>query len=250
MKAIIPAAGYGTRLRPLTLYTPKALLDVAGRPVIEHVFDKIEELNCIDSVYIITNDYYSDQFEKWSVNPALNEYSFKIEIINDKTKNENERLGSIGDKMLAINQKNLFTDLLDISSDNIFDFSLKPMLAMFEEKKAFTVGSFDIGSLKHAEKYGILAVDKNQKVTDFQEKPAEPKSTLASTGIYMYPKKTVSKLKEFADEGHSLDTPGTFIQWLHSKEPVYAYPFKGNWYDIGSIESLEKARREIKCGQL
>lgn len=247
MKAIIPAAGYGTRLRPLTYYLPKALIDVARRPVLEHVLDKIEELKCIDAVYIISNNYYFYQFEKWLNGIEKNAYSFEIEIINDGTNNEQERLGAIGDKMLAISTKNLHCDLLDISSDNIFDFSIKPMLDMFKEKKACVVGAYDVGSLELAKKYGIIIVDKNKKIIDFQEKPSQPKSTLASTGIYIYPKHIVRLLEEYASSGHSLDTPGSFIQWLHKKTDVYAHVFKGKWFDIGSMECLEMARAEIKC---
>jgi len=247
MKAIIPAAGYGTRLRPLTLHTPKALLEVAGKPVLEHVLAKIEELKCIDAVYIISNNYYYAKFAEWLRNADLSEYGFEIEIINDGTNNEEERLGAIGDKLLALKKENIDEELLDISSDNIFDFSLKPMLELFKEKKACVVGAYDVGSLELAKKYGIVAVGNNRKIIDFQEKPAQPKSTLASTGIYMYPKKVVELLEEYAEAGHCLDAPGNFIQWLHKRTDVYAHIFEGKWFDIGSIESLEKARKVLKC---
>ncbi|MEM4598795.1 MAG: nucleotidyltransferase family protein [Candidatus Diapherotrites archaeon] len=248
MKAIIPAAGYGTRLRPLTYYIPKALIDVARKPVIEHILDKIEELGCVDSVYIISNNYYYDSFEKWLKGiSTCSTYKFEIEIINDGTNNEQERLGAIGDKMLAIKQKGLEGELLDISSDNIFDFSLLPIYKLYKEKKRCVLGAYDVGSIELAKKYGVLAVDKNWKIIDFQEKPPEPKSTLASTGIYFYTKKVVKLFEEYANAGHGLDAAGTFIQWLHKKEDTYAYSCKGKWFDIGSMESLEMARKEIKC---
>jgi glucose-1-phosphate thymidylyltransferase len=247
MKAIIPAAGYGTRLRPLTLYTPKALIDIRGRPVIEYVLDKIAELKCVDSIYVITNNYYYVQFCRWLNGLDKQRYDFEIEIINDGTNNENERLGAIGDKMLAIREKGLHTELLDISSDNVFDFSLKPMLEMFKKKKGCAVGTYDVGSKELAKKYGVVAVDENNRIIGFEEKPAQPKSTLASTGIYMYTKPVLKLLEEYANEGHSLDTPGSFIQWLYKRADVYAYPFRGKWFDIGSIECLETARAELKC---
>ncbi|MCX8189851.1 MAG: nucleotidyltransferase family protein [Candidatus Diapherotrites archaeon] len=248
MKAIIPAAGYGTRLRPLTYYIPKALIDIAGRPVIEHILDKIVELGCIDSVYIISNNYYYDVFAKWLKGISINSnYPFHIEIINDGTNNEQERLGAIGDKLLAIRQNGLECELLDISSDNIFDFSLLPIYDLYKKKKSCVLGAYDVGSIELAKKYGVLAVDKNWKIIEFQEKPPEPKSTLASTGIYFYTKKIVKLFEEYANAGHCLDAPGTFIQWLHKKEDSYAYNCKGKWFDIGSMESLEIARREMKC---
>mgnify|MGYP003881296299 CR=1 FL=1 len=249
MKAIIPAAGYGTRLRPLTSYIPKALIDINGRPVIEYVLDKIAELNCVDSLYIITNNYYYTQFCRWLDALDKKRYDFKIEIINDGTNNENERLGAIGDKVLAIREKGLYTDILDISSDNVFDFSLKPMFEMFKRKKACVVGAYDVGSKELAKKYGVVAVDDRYRIIGFEEKPAQPKSTLASTGIYMYTKPILKLLEEYANENHSLDTPGSFIQWLYKRADVYAYPFKGKWYDIGSFECLETARAELKCEQ-
>lgn len=247
MKAIIPAAGYGTRLRPLTLTTPKALIDVAGRPVIEHVLARVDELGCVDTVYIITNNYYYRRFLEWLKNLDKNQYNFTIELINDGTNNENERLGAIGDKLLAIREKNIEEDLLDISSDNIFDFSLKPKLKFFKEKKACVVGVYDVKSLELAKRYGVVVINKENRIIDFQEKPSEPKSTLASTGIYMYPKKIVRLFEQYAEEGNNLDAPGNFIQWLHKRTHVYAHIFKGNWFDIGSIDALEKARRHIKC---
>jgi len=247
MKAIIPAAGYGTRLRPLTLYTPKALIDINGVPVIEIVLGKIAELKCVDAVYIVTNNYYYAQFARWLSGLDQDIYGFDIEVINDGTNNENERLGAIGDKLLVAREKELHTELFDISSDNVFDFSLRPMLKTFKKKKASVIGTYDVGSFDLAKKYGVVAVDEDYRIVEFQEKPAKPKSTLASTGIYMYPESFVELLESYAKAGHGLDTPGSFIQWLHKREHVYAHPFMGRWFDIGSIDCLKKARDELKC---
>ena len=247
MKAIIPAAGYGTRLRPLTLYTPKALIDINGVPVIEIVLGKIAELKSVDAVYVVTNNYYYTQFARWLSGLDKGVYDFDIEIINDGTNNEHERLGAIGDKMLVTKKKELHSELLDISSDNVFDFSLRPMLKTFRKKKACVIGTYDVGSKELAKKYGVVAVDNDNRVVEFQEKPAQPKSTLASTGIYMYTESIVELLDEYANAGHGLDTPGSFIQWLHKRSHVYAHPFRGKWFDIGSIECLKTARDELKC---
>ncbi|MEM0360275.1 MAG: nucleotidyltransferase family protein [Candidatus Diapherotrites archaeon] len=243
LKAIIPAAGYGTRLHPLTKETPKALIEIGGKPVLEHVLDKIEALSEIDSVFIVTNAVYYNKFIEWL---ELYETELEIKIINDKTTSNENRLGAIGDKHLAIKKGKIKEEVLDISSDNLFDFGLENAFNFFKQKKAPVIGLYDVKDKFLARHYGIVSIDPENKLTAFQEKPEHPASTLASIGVYFYTAQTIKLFENYFKEGHSRDAPGNFIEWLYKKTPVYGFTFKGKWFDIGSFEQLDKARAEFK----
>jgi len=244
MKAIIPAAGYGTRLYPLTKDTPKALLEVKGEPVINHIMKRIEEIGEVDQVFIVTNDLFFKKFDEWS-REFRKRTKMEIKVINDGTTSNEDRLGAIGDKHLVIRQEKIDDDVLVISSDNLFDFSLKEIHSLFREKSSPVVGLYDVKSLEKAKLYGVVLTDGKGKMTGFQEKPSEPKSTLASTGIYFYTRESIALLDKYVGEGNSLDAPGNFVEWLHRNSEVYGHAPEGKWFDIGSIESLEKARKEF-----
>jgi glucose-1-phosphate thymidylyltransferase len=243
LKAIIPAAGYGTRLHPLTKDTPKALIEIGGKPVLEHVLAKIEALGEVDAVFIVTNELYFKKFREWR---ELYETGMGIVIINDHTKSNEDRLGAIGDKHLAIKEGRIKEDVLDISSDNLFDFGLDDALDFFKWKKAPVIGLYDVKDKFLARHYGIVSIDSENRVNEFQEKPEHPVSTLASIGVYFYTAETVGLFEKYFKAGHSRDAPGNFIAWLHREMPVYGHTFKGKWFDIGSFEQLDKARAEFK----
>ncbi len=244
MKAIIPAAGYGTRLHPLTKSMPKALLEVKGEPVINHIMRKIEEVGAVDEVFIVTNARYYEKFAEWC-REFSKKTKMKLKVLNDGTTSNENRLGAIGDKRFVVRKEKIDDDVLVISGDNLFDFSLKEMHSLFREKGVPVVGLYDVESREKAKLYGVVSVDSNGKMTGFQEKPSEPKSTLASTGIYFYTRESIALLDKYAEEGNSMDQPGNFVQWLHKNTAVYGHAPRGNWFDIGSIESLEKARKEF-----
>jgi len=243
MKCIILCAGYATRLWPLTQDNPKPLLEVAGKPIVEHILSKVEEVGEIDNVFIVTNNKFYNNFTGWLKNYKSKK---KIKIINDKTSSNEDRLGAIGDVNFAIENEKIDDDLLIIAGDNLFEFSLKEIINIFKEKKASVIALYDVKDKNLAKEYGIVDVDKNNKIIGFEEKPAEPKSTLASTGIYLYPKKTARRIAEYIKEENSPDKTGSFLAWLYNKEDVYCYISKKRWHDIGSFEQLEEAKRGHK----
>ncbi len=245
LKAIIPAAGYGTRLYPLTKNTPKALLDIAGRPVLSYVLDKIELLGEVDKVFIVTNDKFYNAFADW-VDLYAQQLTMDISVINDGSTSNENRLGAIGDSYLAIKKGKIKDDILDISSDNLFDFGLGKALEVFNETEGSVIGLYDVKDKYLARHYGIVAVDAENKLTAFQEKPENPLSTLASIGIYMFQKDHVPLFKEYVELGHAKDAPGHFVEWLHKEKPVFGHVFNGKWFDIGSFEQLDKARQGFK----
>ena len=242
MDAIILAAGYATRLYPLTENTPKPLLNVAGKPIIEHIIKKLDEIDSVDKIYIITNDKSEHQFTKW----LHSFYAEKpIEIINDGTKSNEDRLGALGDIHHAINSKNLDNDIIVIAGDNLFELSLMDVANFFKKRKSNVIVLHDVKDFELAKQYGIVEVN-NNIIVNFEEKPISPKSTLASTGIYLFPKKTISLIKKYIAQGNNPDKTGSFIEWLYKREKVYSYVTEKKWYDIGSIEQLERANKYYK----
>ncbi|MBU0614676.1 MAG: nucleotidyltransferase family protein [Nanoarchaeota archaeon] len=241
MKAIVLAAGYATRLYPLTLNTPKPLLEVKGKPIIEHIINKIKAISQVDKIYVVTNQKFFDQFKSWL---SGSNHSVPIEIVNDLTTSNEDRLGALGDMDFVIDQNNIDDDILLVAGDNLFEFDLSEMFDQFSSKDKSTVALYDVKDKELAKKYGIVEIDENGKMIDFVEKPEEPRSTLASTGIYFLPKHIIPKLKEFLITGLS-DKIGSFLEWLHLREDVYGYATEKAWYDIGSLEQLEEAKENF-----
>lgn len=237
MKALIMAAGYATRLYPLTKDKAKPLLPVAGKPIIEYIIDKIAVFNEIDTIYVVTNDKFHKQFEEWADN--FN-YRIPIEIINDGTLSNDDRLGAIGDINFSITTKHIDDDLLVVAGDNLFDFDLNK-LKEFAADKRLVICTYDVKDIKLATQYGIIGMDGTGKVVSFVEKPADPPSTQAALGVYLFKRDAVPLIKTYIDGGNKQDAPGYFIQWVYQTEDVYAYSFDGTWYDIGDLKSYETA---------
>ena len=241
MHAIILAAGYATRLFPLTESIPKPLLKVANKPIIEHIIKKLEELD-IARIYVVTNDKFHKNFLDW-----LRDFNakFPIEIINDGTKSNQDRIGALGDINLAISKKGINDDIIVIAGDNLFELSLKEVANIFKKRNHNCIVLYDVKDSNLARNYGVVKVE-DSIVSDFEEKPQEPKSTLISTGIYLFPKNALSLIEKYISQKNNPDKTGDFIEWLHKREKVYAYITEKKWYDIGSFEQLEKANKEYK----
>jgi len=244
MNVIILAAGYAVRLEPLTLTTPKPLLEVGGRRIIDRLMDKISGLNDVSSVTVITNAKFFDKIKSWRDGSS---YNGKLSILNDgSTKNEN-RLGAIKDLMLATDSVGSGEDLLVIAGDNLFDFGLDKFVGFAKDHySGVSIALYDIGSTELAKSFGVLKINSSKKVVSFEEKPQAPKSTLISTGIYYFPKDKIDMIKEYSRTQEKLDAPGYYISWLASNHEVYGCPFTEDWYDIGNIESYKKADGEYK----
>lgn len=242
MKAIILAAGYATRLYPLTKDKPKPLLEVKGQTILGHILDELHLLKELDEVFIVTNDRFFKNFLEWKDNYRG---TLKVTIVNDRTKSNEDRLGSLGDIKYVIETMNVQEDVIIVAGDNLFEFSLREMMRLYNEKKKPVVALYDVLDLELAKQYGIVSVDGSKKIIHFEEKPANPKSTLSSTGIYVYPMKTIGKLMEFVEKHGKKDKAGDFLEWLHKEEEVYCHLTKDKWFDIGTMDQLEKACREF-----
>ena len=229
VKALILAAGYATRLRPLTDTVPKQLLPVGGRPMVDWILDKIRETDC-EEIHVVTNHRFAADFRGWA--PA------DVHVHDDGTTSNEDRLGAIGDIAFV----GIDDDLLAIAGDNLFDFSLRDYAAYWRGKDgASCVAVHDVGDSELAKKYGVVAVDEAARITSFVEKPDDPPSTLAATATYLFSRRHVALVDTYLAEGNPRDQPGNFIAWLQAREPVYAYRLDGGWWDIGDRAQLLEA---------
>ncbi|MFH1553193.1 MAG: nucleotidyltransferase family protein [Candidatus Omnitrophota bacterium] len=243
MKGLILAAGYGTRLYPLTLDRPKPLVKVGGKTILERLLRKFEKVGSCDEIYIVTNDMFYDMIVKWVRDRS---FSLKLKVINDLTKSNDDRLGAIGDINLVLEKEEPQDDVLIIAGDNLFEFDIADFIYFARGKEKFSVALFDVKDRKLAQRYGIVELDSTGKVDDFQEKPSSPKSTLASTGIYYFPKSKLLMMENYIKMGMVKDAPGNFVKWISENDEVYGYVFTEGWYDIGDKKSLEKADIEYR----
>ena len=192
MKAIVLCAGYATRLYPLTLDKPKSLLEISEKPLLNYIIEKIEKIPDIDEIFVVANDKFHKQFLDW-LNDYENNFTKKINIINDGTTSNENRLGGVGDLDLTIRKEKINEDLLVVLGDNLFDFDLNSMISFFNKINGITVGIYDLKDWEQAKNFGVFEV-KNNKLISFEEKPQNPKSTIISTGVYLFPKKDLKKI--------------------------------------------------------
>ncbi len=247
MKGLILAAGYGTRLYPLTLDRPKPLVKVGGQTILERLLRKFEKLESCDEVYIVTNDKFYDMLAKWVRDRS---FSIKLKVINDMTTSNEGRLGAIGDINLVLEKERPRDAVLIVAGDNLFEFDIEDFILFAEKRAKFSVALFDVKDYKLAQRYGIVSLDPDQKIDGFEEKPSKPKSTLASTGIYYLPKSKLSLLEDYMKTDLVKDAPGNFVRWSVDNDDVYGYVFTEGWYDIGDKNSLEKADIEYRKREL
>ena len=234
MKALILAAGYATRLRPLTDRIPKQLLPVGGRPMLDWILDRIVETSA-DEVHLVTNARFAADFEHWAEDKD-------VQVHNDGTTSNEDRLGAIGD----IHFVGLDDDLLAVAGDNLFDYSLADYEAYWRAKAGSCVAVHDVGDRELAKKYGIVDVDADDRITNFVEKPDEPPTTLCATATYLYKRDDAARVATYLDEDNPPDQPGNFVAWLHTRAPVYAYRFPGEWYDVGDAVQLLEADNRMR----
>ena len=243
MKALILAAGFGTRLYPLTKNLPKTLLEIGNKTILERTLDNLFEAN-INEVFIVSNNKFFKIFEDW-----LKNYDKKdqIKLLNDGTNSNEERLGTIGDIKFVIDKENIDDDFLVICSDKIFEFSISDFCKFFNEKKTVVNIGFDTQDIaKIRGKHGCIVLNDVQKILEFQEKPENPKSTVESIAFYIYPRESLELFDKYLDDGNNPDAPGFFLEWLIKDKDAYCFLFKEKCYDIGNIESYKKANNVYK----
>jgi len=234
MKAIIMAGGYAKRLWPLTKDRAKPLLPVGGKPMIDYIWDDIKGLE-IDTIYISTNEKFAPQFEEW----IKSKDDPRLVLAVEPTKSEEEKLGAIGAINLLIKTYGIDDDLLIVEGDNLTDMEMSGFVGAYDGRPL--VALYDLGDrMKAANRYGVVEVD-GDIIMGFEEKPAAPKTSLISSGFYIYPAKALPLFNEYLEAGNNRDSPGFFLEWLHKHAQVKAFVFSDMWFDIGDLESYKKA---------
>lgn len=242
MKCVILAAGYATRLYPLTENFPKPLLEVAGKPILDWLIDDMASTGMVEEYIVISNHKFAHIFEEW----AAKKSDVTIRVIDDGTTSNETRLGAVKDIQFAIEQLQLDDDLLVMAGDNLLDFSLGEFMRYGKEKNATCVMRYYEASEARLHKTGVIEIDANDGILSFEEKPAQPKSHWCVPAFYYYTREDSHLIKKGIESGCGTDAPGSFIAWLCGQTKVYAWEMPGRRYDIGNLESYEEVKQNYK----
>jgi glucose-1-phosphate thymidylyltransferase len=231
VKALILAAGYATRLRPLTDSIPKMLLPLAERPMLDYLLDRIRKVDDLDEIHLVTNARFAGALRAWAPED--------VTVHDDGTTSNEDRLGAIGDIAFAIERGGLEgEDLLIVAGDNLIGYSLADFADFWRAKGGSAIAVHEVADRSLLRNYGVVQLDDDERVIGLEEKPAEPKGDLAATASYLYRGDHLALLPRYFEEGNPPDAPGNFMAWLHTREPVYGYRAPGEWHDIGDLGQL------------
>lgn len=239
MKCLILAAGYATRLYPLTENFPKPLLKVKEKTILDWLVDDIDTLGAVDEFIVVSNHKFACHFEDWAKEKKQN-----ITVVDDMTSTNETRLGAVKDIQFAIDKLNLDDDTLIIAGDNVLDFSLTKFIQYAKQKNASAVMRYYEGKAEKLQKSGVLEIGKGDKVLSMQEKPQSPLSNWCCPPFYFYVKEDLRLIKTAIEEGCGTDAPGSFVCYLCKRSDVYAMEMTGKRYDIGNLQSYEQVQKE------
>ncbi len=241
MKCLILAAGYATRLYPLTENFPKPLLEVGDKTILDWLIDDIDESGLVDEYIVISNHKFAHHFDDWA--KTKNQ---KVTVVDDGTTDNGNRLGAVKDIQFAIDKLNLDDDMLVIAGDNVLDFSLKKFVEYSVKKNTSCIMRYFEPEHQKLLKCGVVTIDENDKVLDMTEKSPTPATNWCCPPFYYYSKADVKLVQKGIDSGCGTDAPGSYIAWLCTQTDVHAMEMPGKRYDIGNLESYEKVKKEYK----
>ncbi|PYJ07129.1 MAG: nucleoside-diphosphate-sugar pyrophosphorylase [Verrucomicrobia bacterium] len=241
---MILAAGYATRLYPLTLHKAKPLLEVAGKPMIQWVLDNLAPVQNLKTVYVVTNSRFVKDFQAWATSYAQSHSGPALKVIDDGSTDDSDKLGAIGDINLVLMRETDLAndDLIVVAGDNLFSEPLVDFAKSAAGSEA-TLATYDVGDLEAIKKYSSITIDSEGVITHFEEKPAEPESTLTGIALYYFSREVIPLFRTYIAAGNNPDQPGRFIQWLYPRQRVKTHQIRGTWFDIGSSETLEEANQ-------
>ena len=243
MKCLILAAGYATRLYPLTENFPKPLLDVAGKPILDWLIDDMSRTGLVDGYVVISNHKFAPIFRKWAEGRA------SVTILDDGTSSNETRLGAVKDIQFAIDQLQLDDDMLVMAGDNLLDFSLEGFIRYAKEKQSTCVMRYFEADEARLRKSGVVEIGADGRILSMEEKPASPKSHWCVPAFYYYTREDARLVKKGIGSGCGTDAPGSFIAWLCGQTRVYAWEMPGKRYDIGTLESYEAVKRTFSSSR-
>lgn len=235
MKCLILAAGYATRLYPLTENFPKPLLEVGGKPILDWLIEDLDSQKLVDQYVVVSNHKFANHFEKWA--------SKHVVVIDDGTSTNETRLGAVRDIQLGIEQAKIDDDLFVMAGDNLLSFSLCDFIAYARQKGTSCIMRYYEPDLQKLHKTGVAEVDSDGRILSMEEKPAEPKSHWCCPPFYYIVREDVPKVAEAIASGCGVDAPGSFIAWLCGQTNVHAWEMPGPRYDIGNLESYEEVKK-------
>lgn len=240
MKAIILAAGYPSRCYPIVKDRPKPLLTIRKKPIIEYIIAKLESLEQIDQIFIVTNRRFLSQFQGWLDDfPSLK----PIKLISDDSLNGNDSPGAIRDIDIVIKKEQLAEDVLVVAGDNLFSFSLRGFIEFARKKKPqSSIGIYNLNGKFDSGKFGVVKLNEDEEIIDFQEKPSRPASSLVATCLYFFPGEKLRLISDYLSHNPQDDAAGDYISWLVKSDKVYGYAFnEGNWLDVGDTDAYTEA---------
>ncbi|MCL2225282.1 MAG: nucleotidyltransferase family protein [Defluviitaleaceae bacterium] len=240
MQAIILAAGYATRMYPLTENTPKALLPLRGKPMIDYIVEQLNNLPDVQNIYVVSNSKFYPHFCEWAKTVSS---EIPIEILDDGTTSNENRRGAVGDVHFAITEKDIDDELIVIAGDNYFTYDLREQLALFRKTGCDTLCGKELNDPEKLKSFGIAVLAPDGKLLNFEEKPQNPKSNIVIYAAYFFQKQTTALVEKFLQEGNSPDNIGSFPQWLYKFLDVYTYKMNGECYDIGTIEMYNEMNK-------
>lgn len=241
MKCLILAAGYATRLYPLTENFPKPLLEVQGKTILDWMIDDIDTLGEVDEYIVISNHKYAHHFEEWAARKTQ-----KITVLDDGTSTNETRLGAVRDIQFAIDTLRLDDDMLVIAGDNLLDFSLTKFMRYAKEKNTTCTMRYYEANEQRLLKCGVVTPDENDRILRMTEKSPTPETHWVTPAFYFYKKEDAKRVQTAIDDGCGVDAPGSFIAWLCQKTPVHAMEMPGKRYDIGTIETYREVQENYK----
>lgn len=242
MKTIVIAAGYATRLYPLTAHTPKPLLEIGGKSILSRMLDDIDQIVQIDEHIIVSNHKFANRFEEWA---KQQHYTKPITIIDDGTTSNETRLGAVCDLLFAIEQKNINDDILVVAADNILQFSFQGFVDFALEKNSSCIMCHKEPDINRLRRTGVVELDNNMRVIGMEEKPEQPKSHWAVPPFYVYLRQDLDLIKSSVEQGCGKDAPGNLAHFLARHTTLHAWPMPAGRFDIGSPDSYHEAQRRF-----
>ena len=239
MTGIILAAGYATRMYPLTLNFPKPLLEVGGKKIIDHLLEDGERSG-VERFIVVSNHKFISLFREWA------EGKGNVMVLDDGSVDNEHRVGAVKDIEFAIEKAGINDDTLILAGDNVLDFSLSSFIEYGKAKGTSCIMRHREPDKARLRKTGVVVIDQSDLVLSMEEKPKEPKSEWAVPPFYYYVKEDLPLIKEGIENGCGTDAPGSFVSYLAERRPVHAFLMPGKRFDVGSIEGYEKIRKEYK----